>query len=326
MQIAAPLARPVRRLLPLGNLHLRPVLLAVLGLGVLAGLGIIAYTRFFTAAPPPPTGQILPVQKGNVAATVSATGSVVATRQAKLVFATTGRIQDVLVNIGDHVAASTPLARLVADASQVKLDTAKSQLTTAQLKLQQLTDVATPEDVAAAQAAYDAAVAKATDVQNGATQADLQAAQTAVVQAQATLDDANGKLQTLLSGATSADRAAAQAGLTGAVNTLAAARAKLDQLQAGPLNADVVSVQSAVADANSTLKSTQAKLDFLQAGATQADLTGAQAAFDKSQADVTNARVKLDQTKTTMSLATDVIQAQSALAGAESKLHLSHQT
>ena len=57
----------------------------------------------------------------------SATGSVVATKQAKLVFASTGRIQDILVNIGDHVTAGQPLARLVSDTTQVKLDTAKSE-------------------------------------------------------------------------------------------------------------------------------------------------------------------------------------------------------
>jgi RND family efflux transporter MFP subunit len=256
---------------------------------------------------------------------VSATGSVVATRQAKLVFANSGRIQDIKVNVGDHVTAGQTLATLVADTYQVKLDTTRSQLATARLKLQQLTEAATSEDVAAAQAAYDAAMAKLNDVQSGATDADLQAAQAAVVQAQATLDDANAKLKTLLDGATSADRAAAQAGLVSAQNALAAAQAKLGDVQSGPLPADVVSAQAAVADARSTLKSAQAKLADLQAGSTQADLAAAQATFDKAQADLTNARAKLDQTRATLVLAPDVVQAQSALDAAESKLHTAHQ-
>src|SRR5438067_1753098 len=325
MQIAAPVPRPVRRLIPAGGFGARPILLVVLVLGVVAGLGTVAYQRFAAVAPPAPTGQVLPVQRGNVAATVSATGSVVATRQAKLVFAGTGRIQEVMVNVGDRVTAGQALARLQSDTSQVKLETAKSQLATAQLKLQQLTETATPEDVAAAQAAYDAAVAKLSDIQNGATTADLQSAQTAVVQAQSGLADANAKLQTLASGATTTDRATAQAALTSAQNTLASAQAKLDQLQAGPLNADVVSGQSAVADATSSLASARAKLDQLRAGPTQADLTAAQAAFDKAQADVTTTRAKLDQTKATASLSPEIVQAQSSLAAAESKLHTAHQ-
>src|SRR5437660_2606 len=133
MQIAAPIPRPVRRFLPLGNLSPKPVLLAVIALGVFGGVGTVAYSRFLAPAAPAPTGQILPVQRGNVAATVSATGSVVATRQAKLVFSNTGRIQDILVNVGDHVTAGQALARLASDTQQLKLDTAKSQLATAQL-------------------------------------------------------------------------------------------------------------------------------------------------------------------------------------------------
>ncbi len=324
MQIAAPI--PVRRFWPAGGFSGRPLLLAILVLAVAIGIGIVAYQRFLAAPPPAPQGQILPVQRGNVAATVSATGSVVATRQAKLVFNATGKIQDILVNVGDSVTQGQALAHLVSDTTQNKLDTAKSQLTTAQLKLQQLTEAATPEDVAAAQAAYDAAVAKLSDLQSGPTAADVQAAQAAVTQAHATLDDANSKLETLLSGATATDRAAAQAGVTSAQNALEAAQAKLDQVQAGALPADVVSAQSAVADANATLRSAQAKLDDLSAGATDADLTAAQAAFDKAQADVTNARVKLDQTRATVTLSPDIVQAQSGLAAAESKLHTSHQT
>src|SRR5215472_3442378 len=112
MQIAAPVTRPVRRLLPVGGVSARPILLAVLVLGVLAGAGIVAYQRFFAAAVPAPSGQVIPVRRGNVAATVSATGSVVATRQAKLVFANSGRIQEILVSLGDHVTAGQALGRL----------------------------------------------------------------------------------------------------------------------------------------------------------------------------------------------------------------------
>src|SRR4030081_2142663 len=183
MQIAAPLTRPVRRLLPAGSFRARPLLLALVALAVLAGVGTVLYQRFFAPSVPVPVGQVVPVRRVPASATVSATGSVVATRQAKLVFAASGRIKDILVNVGDQVTAGQPLARLLSDTSQVKLDTARSQLTTAQLKLQQLTEAATPEDLAAAQAAYDAAAAKLNDLQSGPTAADLQAAQCAIGQA-----------------------------------------------------------------------------------------------------------------------------------------------
>src|SRR5690349_14597691 len=131
MQIAAPvpLPRPVRRFLPSGGLRTRPVLLALLALAVLISAAVLVYQRFFAPAVPAPLGQIVPVQRGNVAATVSATGSVVATKQAKLVFANTGRIKEILVNVGDQVVAGQPMARLMSDTLQNKLDVAKSQLT-----------------------------------------------------------------------------------------------------------------------------------------------------------------------------------------------------
>src|SRR5215468_1271770 len=109
MQIAAPIARPVRRFMPARGLGARPVLFVLLVLGVLAGLGAFAYARVLAPSAPIPVGQVLPVERGNVAATVSATGSVVATKQAKLVFTGTGKIKEILVNVGDQVQAGQPL-------------------------------------------------------------------------------------------------------------------------------------------------------------------------------------------------------------------------
>ena len=66
MQIAAPLARPVRRFWPVGSLGVRPILLLLLGLAVLAGAGVVVYQRFFAPTAPVAVGQIVPVQRGNV--------------------------------------------------------------------------------------------------------------------------------------------------------------------------------------------------------------------------------------------------------------------
>src|SRR5215207_7574978 len=129
MQIAAPIPRPWRRFLPVGNFRpTRKLTLIFLGLIVLIAAGFFALQRAFSQPAPAPVGQIIPVQRGGVAATVSATGSVVATKQAKLVFSSTGRIKEIPVSVGDQVTAGQALARLVNDAAQVKLETAKSQL------------------------------------------------------------------------------------------------------------------------------------------------------------------------------------------------------
>jgi RND family efflux transporter MFP subunit len=316
----------VRRFLPAGNLRpSRKVGLGLLAVLALLVAGVFAYQRAFAPAPPAPVGQIVPVQRGNVAATVAATGSVVATRQAKLVFNATGRIKEILVNVGDQVTAGQALARLSNDAAVVKLDTARSQLLIAQLKLQQLTETAAPEELAAAQSAYDAARAKVDDLQAGPKAADLQAALAGLASAQTSLAEADGKLQSLAAGATPADRASAQAGLISAQNSLAAAQVKLDQLNAGPTNVDALAAQTALDDATSAFRSAQAKYDQTRAGATSADLAAAQASFDGAQATFTNAKAKLDQISATSPLSTDVLTARQGLAAAELKLHQSHE-
>ena len=107
MQIAAPLARPVRRLLPAGGLgaRTRPILLVLLALAVLAGAGAIVYQRFLRRRRRRRSARLCPCNGATSRRPSTPTGSVVATRQAKLVFTNSGRIKDILVNVGDQVKA-----------------------------------------------------------------------------------------------------------------------------------------------------------------------------------------------------------------------------
>src|SRR5437868_4122626 len=170
MQIAGPIA--ARRPVLLRKMAGREILLSILAVALGVAGSAFVYANPFTPAVAVPASPTVPVQRGNVAATISATGSVVATKQVKLVFGDSGRISDILVSVGDSVTAGQPLAHLVADSYQVKLETAKSQLNQAQIKLQQLTEGLTAEDIAAAQAAYDAAVATYNHLITGPTRAD----------------------------------------------------------------------------------------------------------------------------------------------------------
>ena len=61
MQIAAPIRRPVRRLMLAGSPGTRPILMVLLALAVIGGAGVVIYQRFFAAAPPAPVGQVVSV-------------------------------------------------------------------------------------------------------------------------------------------------------------------------------------------------------------------------------------------------------------------------
>ncbi len=256
MQITAPIPAPVRRLVPLRGPRWVSALAGVAAVAVLLGLGTFVYPRFFASAPAAPLGQVAAVQRGTVASTVSSTGSVVATKQAKLGFNTSGRIRDVDVAVGDQVKAGQVLANLVADSVQVKLDQARSQLAVAQVKLQQMTESATPEELAAAQASYDAAKAKLDQVRAGATAADVQAAQASVAQAQASFDQASTKLQAAQAGSTNAD-------IESARQALASAQSKFYQLTL-PTTDELADAQATVSRARGDLTVAQAQLQQAQ--------------------------------------------------------------
>src|SRR5690242_6462753 len=81
--------------------------LAVLGTGGYAG-----YQRFVPHKVAAATITTADVQVGTITATVSATGNVAAPTQSKLSFSSSGRLVQLLVNVGEQVAAGQPLAKI----------------------------------------------------------------------------------------------------------------------------------------------------------------------------------------------------------------------
>src|SRR5919204_6825850 len=92
----------VRRI-RIGNFSPQQWLLVTVALLVSLPLGYVGYQRVQAAvAPPPQPLQTAQVQRGSIAATVTATGQVVPLAQSTLTLNGTGRITDVLVKLGDQ--------------------------------------------------------------------------------------------------------------------------------------------------------------------------------------------------------------------------------
>jgi membrane fusion protein, multidrug efflux system len=242
--------------------------------------------------------------------------------RANLGFGTSGRLAEINAAVGDQVRAGQLLAQLASEAQQLKLEQARSQLASAKLKLEQLSEGTALDDIAAAQASYEAAVARYDQLQAGPTPADLRAAEAAVTSSQAAYDQAVARLQTLEAGATDADRAGAVALVEGARSSLAAAEAKLAQLRAGPTQEELVAAQSAVDQARASLRSAEARLGQ----ASGAEQAAAQSAVDSARAALLNAEARLrtvQQGPTNADLVaaeTAVETARANLAAAEAKL------
>jgi HlyD family secretion protein len=161
------------------------------------------------------------VQRGPFQQLVRTTGNVVASAQAVIQPQVSGRIQQVMVDIGTEVDPGDVVAQLDSDAAQIAVLQARASPASAQAKLrtvqagaraEEVTQAAEtlaqqqaklaamqaggrPEDVAAAHAAYDAQLAKLNVMQRGGRPEVVQ-------QAQSLLDAAQQKLTLLEQGAT----------------------------------------------------------------------------------------------------------------------------
>ncbi|MBI4505767.1 MAG: HlyD family efflux transporter periplasmic adaptor subunit [Chloroflexi bacterium] len=306
---------------------MRPGLLLGALLLLLAVLGLLVAQRVLAPAAPPPARQVATVQRATVTASVNASGSVVAVRQAKLSFRTGGVIAGIDVGVGDHVQAGQTLATLVPDALQLKLDQARSSLRAAQLKLEQLERGARPEEITAARAAVDAAAAQYGDLVAGATASDIAVAEATVESARAALRAAQLKYEDTKAGPTSAEVTAARATVDTAQANLVAAEARLHTLREGPTAAELIAAENAVVSARAALTSAQRKLDEARAGPVAADLATAASAVEVAEATLAGAQAKLAdlrQQPRPSDLAAaerDVVGARSTLASAEATWH-----
>lgn len=99
----------------------------VLAVLLIAGIGgvVISLRGGSAAESTPPTAR---VTRGNVTATVSASGSVASARERLLGFGTTGTVEKIYVKAGDRVRKGQVLARLDDTAARESLEAAKASL------------------------------------------------------------------------------------------------------------------------------------------------------------------------------------------------------
>jgi len=240
--------------------------------------------------------ETIPVSRGTIRATIATSGTAEAMDETQLRFATVGRVNKILVVLGQEVKSGDPLAALESDDLRDHLSSAQANLATARIRLRQLLKGADEADLLAADqgvATAQAAVSKGQDdldeLLNGASEAELAAAEQAVAAAQSTLDTAQAKLTTLVQTPSPAQMASAQAAVASAQAARTKAQRDLDALLEGPSEADLATAEQAIASAQSTLDAAEAKLAQLQDSPSDADLAAAQAAVTTAQTNVNTA-------------------------------------
>jgi len=245
---------------------MRRLLIALLIVAVVGGLSWAAYSATAQEREAPLPYEVYTVGLGDIAATVTATGSVEPAASLNLVFRSSGPVADVFVAEGDRVEPGQVLARLESTELELARQQALVGLRLAEARLAQARRPADPVEIAAAQAAVESA------------RANLAAAQAAY--------------QNLLQGPTPAQRKAAEANLERARVALQAAQAAYDQIAHLPnagMMPQALQLQQATIDyevAKANVENTLAPPTASQKAAALAQIAQAQAAVAQAEANL----------------------------------------
>lgn len=264
---------------------------AVLIVVILLVVGGVGYATYRLGNRPPVSQKLetVTVQRGEIVATVSATGSVAPAREVTLTFKSGGRVAKVLVAEGQAVQEGDSLARLETADLEQQLAQAQASLIISEARLAQTEAGPNPQELASARASLESAQANLERLREGPSeediiiaQADLERARIAVEQAQTEYDKIAWWAGV---GMTPQAAALQQAGIE-----YESAKARYNQAVAGPTESEIKSAEAQVAQA-------QAQLENLLQSPTSEELTIAQAEVDRAQASLQQIQLQLEGTE-----------------------------
>lgn len=268
-------------------------ILILIGVIIVAGLAYAGYQRLTAPPPPPPPA---PVAKETVVETVSTEARVAPAKQSKLAFNTSGRIQEVLVDVGDGVQAGQVVARLDNASLRDAVRQAEASVLIAQTQLDKAKAGPRPEDIAVAEMAVKVAQAQLDKAKVGPRGEDIAAAQAAVVAAQADLAKARQR-------ATEQDIEKARLAIEQSKNELWSAQAARDAVcgrtrdkdtpkSVRPPEADCDQAQATVQSAEQAVQIAQQDYAKVVAGPRNEDIAAVAARVAQAQAQLKVAQVE----------------------------------
>jgi HlyD family secretion protein len=231
--------------------------------------------------------QYYTVGRGDLDVAVTSIGTVEAEAVVNMSFNRAGRVNEVLVQLGDFVQAGDVLAKQISETEQLAVDQAALSLQLAELRKQDLLEPADDSQVRIAEANVDSAWGAYTALQSAVAPEDVQAAEIRVQQAQEAYDSAVYDRTHAQGGQVDQFYQLLDAQVGEASFNLEIARLQLESLQngnSGSLNVAYARVLQA-----------QRALEQVQAGPTQAEIDQADNAIEQARAQLDNAQAVLDQ-------------------------------
>jgi HlyD family secretion protein len=257
---------------------------------ILLAAGTIGYWFFQQGAAKPGVDledlETVTVERGDIEATVDATGSVEPTSAVTLSFDTGGVVVSVEVSEGDQVQQGQNLAQV--ETAQLALGVTQAQLalTSAEASLAKLMGSADADDIEAARANLASAEATLAKLRAGPSQDEITVAKADLRRAEISLQEA----QELY------DQYAWVGGIGALPQAVSLQQATINYEQAlaayniamqGPTESELRAAEAAVAQA-------RGQLSGLLEGASEEDLTMAQVAVDQARASLELAQLQLD--------------------------------
>jgi HlyD family secretion protein len=256
---------------------------------ILVAAGAIGYLLLQQGAAKPGLAtedmETVTVERGDIEATVDATGSVEPEAQVTLSFRTGGILRSLAVSEGDEVGEGDVLAEV--DTAELNLSVTQAQLalTSAEASQAKLLNGADADDIQAARANLASAEAALARLRAGPSQDEITVAKADLRRAEIALQEAQEQY----------DQYAWVGGVAALPHSVALQQATINYEQAlaayniameGPAASELSAAEAAVAQARGQLSS-------LVEGASEEDLVMAQVAVDQAQASLELAQLQL---------------------------------
>ena len=227
------------------------------------------------------------VERGAIAATVSATGSIAPEAEVTLTFELGGKLEEILVEEGQTVKAGEPLARLETASLELQVAQAQANLALNEARLQQAMRKADAEDIVAAEAELASAKANYDKVKAGPTEEELIVAKADMEKAAIALQKAQAEYDQVawVPGLSALPQSAA---LQQASIDYERAKANYEQIAQPPTESELKSAWAQVVQA-------QTKLDKLRKNPETEEIAIAQAQVDQAQAQLEEAQLNLEK-------------------------------
>jgi HlyD family secretion protein len=245
-------------------------------LGILGVAGWFGYQQVITmraAAQTDPGFESIAVERGSINSTVSATGSIEPESQVSLSFRSGGRVDTVLVSIGQTVAEGQLLAQLDTSDLELALEQADVSLQIATAQLRKLEDPPSVNDVAA-------------------LQANVTVAQASVASAEAALVSAQANYRQLLAGPSADELAVQQSQIRQAEASLRRAQQAYDQVSGMP-NVGALPQAAQLEQATNAYEVARAQYEVSQKPPNEAQTASALSQIAQAELNVRQARSNL---------------------------------